>query len=197
MPHYLPPTLAPLSRRLFLATGTAALLAPRLPAAAGAVAPQLRLDGLYDELWLLKPSFDLGKDFAAVTKSGKNFAIMWEMRGCPWCKRLHLENFARANIASYVQDNFGLLQMSLRGQTEVKDFDGEKLTEESLSLKHDVNATPTFQFFKPSDASFGGELGRVGYVEPDNFLLALRFVRERGYETSNFEDWAKSHKAPA
>ncbi|MGA7327278.1 MAG: thioredoxin family protein [Rhodomicrobium sp.] len=192
MLHHTPLTL--LSRRMFVAAGGAALLAPAFSASA---APQLRLDGLFDEPWLFNPSGDLGKDFAAVTKSGKNFAILWEMRGCPWCKRLHLEIFSRPEIASYVRDNFGLLQMNLRGQTEVKDFDGERLTEESVSLKHEVNATPTFQFFKPSDASFGGELGRVGYVEPDKFLLALRFVRERGYETGNFEDWAKSHKAPA
>ncbi|MBI4723705.1 MAG: thioredoxin fold domain-containing protein [Rhodomicrobium sp.] len=183
-----------LSRRTFIASAGATLLAGSLPAFA---APQLRLDGLYEESWLVKTTGDLGKDFAAAATSKKNFAIAWEMRGCPWCKRLHMENFARPDIAAYMQDNFALLQLNIRGSRELTDFDGAKLPEESLSLKYNVMSTPAIQFFKPSDAARGRELGRIGYLKPDDFLAMLRFVREKGYEKQSFEDWVKSHKNPA
>jgi thioredoxin-related protein len=181
-----------LSRRTFVA-GAASLLTAMPPAYAS---PALDLDGLYSEPWLAKTSGSLRADFAEAARSGKNFALVWEMRGCPWCKLLHMENFAREDIASYLRANFNLLQLNLRGKRELTDFSGEKLTEEELSYKLEVNSTPTFQFFKPSDAAAGQELGRTGYLKPDELLSLLRFIREKGYEKGSYEDWAKSHKNP-
>ena len=183
-----------LTRRSFLAGAAAPLLAAAFPAAA---APGLQLDGLYSEPWLFKTSLDLGKDFAESTKSKKNFAIVWEMRGCPWCKRLHMETFSRDDVARYLQDNFNLVQLNLRGARQITDFDGRTLTEEDVSLKHDVNSTPTFQFFKPSDARVGQELGRTGFLKADDLLKLLRYIREKGYEHSKYEEWVQQHKDPS
>src|SRR5271157_4131974 len=160
-----------LSRRAFVAAGASILAG--LPSAYAS--PQLDLDGLYSEPWLAKTSGSLSTDFAEAARSGKNFALVWEMRGCAWCKLLHMENFAREDIASYLQANFSLFQLNLRGKRELTDFDGEKLTEEDLSYKLGVNSTPTFQFFRPTDAAAGQELGRAGYLKPEEFLGLLRF----------------------
>jgi thioredoxin-related protein len=183
-----------LSRRTLLAGAVASVLAGTLSAKA---APRLGLDGIYEEPWVLKSSGDLGKDFAGTVSAKKTFAIAWELRGCPWCKRLHLENYARDDIAAYMGDNFGLIQLNIQAAREIRDFDGEALSEEALSYKHGIRSTPTIQFFKPSDASKGREVGRIGYVGPDEFLRVLRFVRERGYEQGSFEDWVRTHKNPA
>ncbi len=184
----------PLSRRRLLSAAAASLVAVPF---AGNAAPQLQLDGLYSEPWLLKTSGSLSADFAQSAKSMKNFAILWEMRGCPWCKRLHMENFAREDIAAYLKDNFNLLQLNLKGTQQLTDFDGEKLTEEDLSYKYGINSTPTFQFFKPADAAKGQDLGRAGYLNPEDFLTLLRFIREKGYEKGSYEEWVKGHKDPA
>jgi thioredoxin-related protein len=182
-----------LSRRTFLA-GSASLLG----ATAGSYAsPKLDFDGLYNEPWINKSSGNLGTDFADAAKAAKNFAVLWEMRGCAWCKLLHMENFAREDIAGYLQANFTVVQLNLRGKRELVDFDGEKLTEEDLSYKSGVNSTPSFQFFRPSDAAAGQELGRAGYLKPDEFLTLLRFIREKGYEKGSYEEWIRSHKNPA
>jgi thioredoxin-related protein len=182
-----------LSRRTFVAAG-ASLLGGMAVAYAS---PQLDLDGLYNEPWLNKTSGNLSTDFAAATKSAKNFAVLWEMRGCPWCKLLHMENFAREDIAAYLQANFSLVQLNLRGKRELTGFDGEKLTEEELSYKLGVNSTPTFQFFRPTDAAAVQELGRAGYLKPGELLTLLRFIREKGYENGSYEDWIKNHRNPA
>jgi thioredoxin-related protein len=174
--------------------GAAALLTG-LPAAYAS--PKLDLDGLYNEPWLAKTSGSLRTDFVEASKLGKNFVLLWEMRGCPWCKLLHTESFAREDIGGYLQANFNLVQLNLRGKHELTDFDGQKLTEEDLSYKLDINSTPTFQFFKPSDAAAVLELGRTGYLKPGEFLNLLRFIREKGYEKGTYEDWVKSRKDPA
>jgi thioredoxin-related protein len=187
----IPPAL--LSRRTFVAGG--ALLLGGLSSAYAL--PKLDPGGLYSEPWLTKSSGNLSTDFADATKAAKNFVLLWEMSSCGWCKRLHLENFARASIAAYLQANFSLVQLNLRGHRELTDFDGARLTEEGLSYKFDVNSTPTFQFFKPSDAAAHEELARIGYVKPDEFLSLLRFIREKGYEKGSYEDWVKTRKDPA
>jgi thioredoxin-related protein len=193
MTHIGKKSSALLSRRTFVACG-----ASLLGSMAGAYAsPKLDLDGLYNEPWINKTSGNLSTDFADAAKSAKNFAVLWEMRGCPWCKILHMENFAREDIAGYLQANFTLVQLNLRGKRELIDFDGEKLTEEDLSYKFGINSTPSFQFFRPSDAAAGQELGRVGYLKPDEFLTLLRFIREKGYEKGSYEDWLRSHRNPA
>ncbi len=183
-----------LSRRSLLTAAGASLVAIPLP---GNAAPQLQLDGLYGEPWLIKTSGVLSTDFADATKSMKNFAILWEMRGCPWCKRLHLENFAREDIRGYLQANFNLLRLNLRGTQQLTGFDGEKLPEEELSYKYGVNSTPTFQFFKPADAARGQELGRAGYLNPETMLTLLRFIHEKGYEKGSYEEWVQGHKNSA
>lgn len=176
-----------------MAAGAALLAGPQ---AANAIS-RLQPDGLYSEPWLVRTSGSLATDFADASKAMKNFAIVWEMRGCPWCKLLHMENFTRPDIAAYLQTNFNLLQLNLRGTRKLTDFDSEKLTEEDLSYKYGINSTPTFQFFRPADAAIGQELGRAGYLKPDQFFALLRFIREKGYESGTFEEWATIHKNPA
>ncbi len=181
-----------LTRRSFLAGAAAAPLL-----AGAATAAELQLDGLYSEPWLFSTSRDLSKDFTEAAKSKKNFVIVWEMRGCGWCKRLHLETFASDNVARYLQDNFAAVQLNLRGKQLVTDFDGEKLSEEDLSLKRNVNSTPTFQFFKPSDARIGQELGRAGFLPAGDLLKLLRYIREKGYEHGKYEEWVRQQKDPS
>ena len=183
----------PFSRRAVLGAG-ASLLAGSLAAKA---APRPGFDGLYQEPWFLPTSTNLTTDFAETTKAKKNFAIVWEMRRCPWCARLHLENFARDRLVSYLRDNFNLVQLNIQAPREITDFDGEKLSEEALSYRYGIRSTPTIQFFAPSDAAKGREVGRIGYVESAEMLPLLRFIRERGYENGSFEDWVRTHKNPA
>ncbi len=184
-----------LSRRGFIACSGASLLTGSLQAATAAPLPGA--DGLYDEPWLTKTSADLEKDFAAATGAKKNFAIAWEMRGCPWCKRLHIENFNRPSIASYLQDNFSLIQLNVQGSREIIDTGGAKLTEKALSYKYGIDSTPTIQFFIPNEAANRRELGRAGYMLPDDFLAMLHFIREKGYEKAPFAQWAKTHTYPS
>ena len=71
----------------------ASLAAPRLRAE-----PVLSDDGLYRQPWFVESFLELGDDLQAAANSGKRFAVMWELRGCPYCRETHLVNFARKDI---------------------------------------------------------------------------------------------------
>src|SRR5947207_2867479 len=187
------------STRRELIAGSAAAVAAGLmgvPARAQAV---LSDDGLYRQPWFLESLLELGDDLDAAAKSGKRFAIAWELRGCPYCRETHLVNFARADIEDYIKANFDVLQLNIIGPRKVTDFDGAEMSEKALAAKYGVRFTPTFQFFPESAAGLKEkapdkrEVARApGYLRPDDFLALFRFVREKGYETRRFRDYLRA-----
>ena len=180
-----------------LILGGAALAGLAVPRARAAAV--LTDDGLYRQPWFLESFLELGDDLDGAAKAGKRFAVMWELRGCPYCKETHLVNFARPEIEDYIKANFEILQLNIVGSRKVKDFDGTEIGEKALAAKYGVRFTPTFQFFPESTAGLGGkapekrEVARApGYLKPDDFLALFRFVREKGYETKSFRDYLRA-----
>jgi thioredoxin-related protein len=161
--------------------------------------PILTDDGLYKEPWFLESFLDLADDLEGARKEGKRFAIMWELKGCPYCKETHFVNFAQARIADYVKGNFEVLQLNIIGSRKVTDFDGAVLSEKELAAKYGIRFTPTFQFFGEGAAALKAlpptkrEVARApGYMLPDDFLTMFRYVREKAYEGKSFRDYVKS-----
>lgn len=151
-------------------------------------------DGLYTQPWFMQTFLDLREDLAEAAAQGKRFAVLWEQRGCPYCREMHLVNLAKPTVRDYIRDNFGMLQLNLWGSREVTDFDGKVLEERELARRWRVNFTPTIQFF-PADLAAAGnrpgvdlEVARMpGYFKPFHFLSMFEFVRSGAYADGNFQ----------
>src|ERR1041384_472479 len=136
------------TRRYLLAGGVAAAVS--LAAIRARSEPTLTEDGLYRQPWFLESFLELPDDLQGAANLGKRFAIMWELRGCPYCRETHLVNFARPDIEAYIKENFEILQLNIIGSRKVTDFDGAEMTEKVLAAKYGVRFTPTLQFFPES-----------------------------------------------
>jgi thioredoxin-related protein len=185
-------------RNVILGLGSTALLG-LLRSPAHAEGPMLTDDGLYKEPWFLESFLDLADDLDGARKQGKRFVIMWELKGCPYCKETHFVNFAQPRIAEYIHANFEVLQLNIIGSRKVTDFDGKEFSEKALAAKYGVRFTPTFQFFGESPEVLKTlppekrEVARApGYMRPDDFLALFRYVREKAYENKSFLDYLKS-----
>src|ERR1041385_2984663 len=106
------------TRRNLIAGGAA--LAAGLLALRGRADAVLTEDGLYRQPWFLESFLELGDDLQGAASAGKRFAIMWELRGCPYCRETHLVNFARADIEDFVRANFDILQLNIIGSRKVR-----------------------------------------------------------------------------
>ncbi len=151
-------------------------------------------DGLYHQEWFLESFLDLREDLAEAASQGKHFVVLWEQRGCPYCRELHRVNFAKKQITDYVKTNFVVLQLNLWGSREVTDFDGKTLTEKALARRWRVSFTPTVNFFPKDPEAVAGKSGREaevfrlpGYFKPFHFLSAFQYVRESRYESQPFQ----------
>jgi thioredoxin-related protein len=178
-----------------------AVVAAALLPIAGAVRaePLATEDGLLTQDWFLQSLLELADDVSAATAAGKRFAIMWELRGCPYCRETHVKNFADPAIAEFIRTRFDVLQLNVTGQREVVDFDGARLTEKALAEKYGVRFTPTFQFFPLSADGLAGrkprerEVARAqGYLEPPQFLALFRFVADKAYEVGPLRDYLRA-----
>jgi len=183
------------TRRQMIVGGGAALLA----GGAARAAPILSEDGLHKQPWFVETFLELADDLEAARAAGKRFAVLWELRGCPYCREMHLVNFARPDIVDYVRNNFDVLQLNIVGARKVTDFDGTELGEKAFAARYQVLFTPTIQFFPETLDGLAKltpdkrEVMRIpGYLRPDDFLDVFRFVRERGYEKGSLRDFLKS-----
>ncbi|MGH6682805.1 MAG: SoxW family protein [Pseudolabrys sp.] len=188
-----------MTTRRKLLMGAASFAVPLKGLVAAHAEPILTDDGLYKEPWFLESFLELADDLEGAHKAGKRFVIMWELKGCPYCKETHFVNFAQSRISDYIKTNFEVLQLNIIGSRKVTDFDGVELSEKELAAKYNIRYTPTFQFFPERAGSLKSlpvekrEVARApGYMRPDDFLAMFRFVREKAYESKSFRDFVKS-----
>lgn len=191
-------------RDLLLGAAGGGLLAlgGRTAGAAERVEPLVNDDGLYTQPWFLHSFLDLQEDLAEAADNGKRLAVIWEQKGCPYCKEMHLVNFADPEINAYVRDNFEILQLNIHGLRETVDFDGEVLDERSMARRWGIRFTPTVHFFPEDPEGAAGQVGieaevarMPGYFKPPHFLAMFRYVREKAYEEEDFRAFLKRQQA--
>jgi len=182
-----------LSRRALLMAGGGVALA----AGPTRAAPVMTDDGFYREDWFLESFLELTDDLKSAAAAGKQLAVMWEQRGCPYCRETHLVNFAQKDIETYVRDHFEVIELNLHGSRIVTDFDGKKLGETQLAAKYGVRGTPTIQFF-PDRGDLAAlpprerEVNRIqGYLAPKDFIRMFGFVGDHAYERGSLRDYLR------
>ena len=182
-------------RRALAALGAGALALRAAPSFAKAT---LGDDGIYHMDWYLESFLDLNEDLAGATAKGKRFAILWGLKGCPACKRMHEVHMLDPKIETYIRDNSEILHLNHIGSREVTDFDGRKRSEKAFGEAYGIRFTPTVQFFPETTDGLAAKSGQArevarmpGLLEPAEFLAMFRYVREKGYETATFPDWLK------
>jgi len=156
-------------------------------------------NGLYVQDWFHESFLDMSEDLAEASEQGKHLAILWEQRGCPYCREMHAVNLGDPEIRGYIQENFTVIQLDMWGSREVTDFDGEALEERAMARKWGVHFTPTVMFFSDDPASAAGKSGREaevirmpGYFKPYHFISMFEYVRGAHYENIGFQKFIQA-----
>jgi thioredoxin-related protein len=197
-----------ITRRRFIETGsmvaTVMGMVPGLvPSVASAAAsePEMSEDGLHYQSWFMESFLELNEDIAGAADQDKHFAIIWELKGCPFCRETHRVNFANDKIRNFITTHFEVLQLNVIGSRPVTDFDGEEISEKQLASKYGIRFTPTIQFFPKSFSGIDAMAAKdreatrlAGYMPPDQFLSMFQYVAEQAYQKKTFQQYLKSAK---
>jgi thioredoxin-related protein len=151
-----------------------------------AQAAEMGDDGLHKQPWFATTFKDIAEDMETAADEGKRLAIIFEQRGCIYCRRLHEKVLSDAKVAGYIQDNFMVVQYNLYGDEEVIDLDGEELSEKQVARKWRVMFTPTVLFLpetKTTDESAGSVAVATipGTFGKGTTQHMFEWVRNKGY----------------
>lgn len=154
---------------------------------APAAATEVGDDGLHKQEWFAITFRDIADDIRTAKAQGKRLALVFEQRGCSYCRKMHEVYFEDPEIVDFIKANFMLVQYNLFGDEEVIDLDGEELTEKKAARKWGYLFTPTITFLpeepvegmpvsKAAVATMPGLLGKWTFVD------MFHWVHEKGYE---------------
>jgi len=153
-------------------------------------------DGLHKQPWFTIAFKDIAEDIETASDEGKRLALVFEQRGCIYCKAMHEKLLSDPEVTDYIKEHFMVVQYNMFGDEEVIDIDGEELTEKTAARKWGYVFTPTIVFLPdeiPEDgtvadsavATMPGSFGKW------TFLNMFRWVNEKGYESD--EHFQKYH----
>ena len=103
-------------------------------------------DGLHKEPWFSVTFRDIREDMESAKADGKRLVIIFEQRGCIYCRQMHEKVLSDPEVRDYIMKNFVVVQYNMFGDEEVTDLDGSKLTEKTAARKWGYIFTPTIVF---------------------------------------------------
>lgn len=177
-------------RKLVAAVALAGAIAQAAPAV------EIGDDGLHKEAWFTLTFRDIAEDIEAARAEGKRLALVFEQRGCIYCKKMHEEVLSDPEVRDYIAANFNVVQYNMFGSEEVTDLDGEVLTEKTAARRWSLLFTPTI-LFMPEEAPDSGTAGEAAVASMPGafgkltFLHMFEWVRAKGYEGE--EQFQKFH----
>jgi thioredoxin-related protein len=160
-------------------------------ASAPAAAAEMGDDGLHKPDWFALTFKDVAEDIQTAADEGKHLALVFEQRGCIYCKRMHEELLTDPEVSGFIEDHFMMVQYNLFGDEEVVDLDGEALTEKTAARHWGVVFTPTILFMPTELPAEGPETVNAGEAAVATmsgafgkltFLNMFRWVAENGYD---------------
>lgn len=144
---------------------------------------------LHTQPWFKHSTGDLRQDLAAARAEGKRLTLIWEQVGCVYCQKMHEVNFKQVETVALITDKFYPVQLNMRGEGRVTDFDGEEMDEAALARKHGVHGTPIIEFRDDQ----GMEVYRMpGYAEPLIFHGVFDYVNSEAYTDFELIPWLKA-----
>ncbi|MFD1696231.1 SoxW family protein [Roseibium aestuarii] len=179
------PPIPCLRSAALLAFLCAGALLPALPGTAHAV--EMGEDGLHKEPWFTVTFRDVAEDIATAQAEGKRLVLIFEQRGCIYCRQMHEKILSDPEVSDFIKANYMVVQYNMFGDEEVTDLDGETLTEKTAARKWGFVFTPTIVFL-PEEAPAEGSVSQAavatmpGAFGKLTFLNMFRWVREKGYE---------------
>jgi thioredoxin-related protein len=135
---------------------------------------------------------------AEANAEGKRLALIFEQRGCIYCRKMHEEVFVQPRVSSYIEENFFVVQLNLHGDLEVTDFDGEVLSEKDIARKWRILFTPTLMFLPEDideqlDAAQASVAVMPGAFSAGTTFDLLTWVNAKLYDTEEEGDFQRYH----
>ena len=127
----------------------------------------------------------------AEANNKKGVFIFFSMDSCPWCQKMHKEVLPKPEIIEYFSKHFINIEVNIKGNNEMVDFNGDEIEQKKFALKYKVWATPVLAFFNLEGKEI---VRRTGPANFDDFMLLAKFVATQAYKKTNFVKYKRKAK---
>jgi thioredoxin-related protein len=140
--------------------------------------------------WFKESFLEIAEDVDEAADEGKHVLLFFQLNGCPYCDRMLTEAFETDPLMGYIQKNFDVIAINVRGDRDIAFNEEVSTTEKELSEMLKVRATPGIIFLSAENKP----VVRVdGYRSPERFQLILKYVVEKAYETQTLSTYLEQH----
>ena len=136
--------------------------------------------------WFTQGFLEFDHEVSEANKAGKQVIAFFHLDECPYCVRMLDENFRTGANREFIEKNFRVTGVDIKGGIEVTWADGQTYTESELTRQLGVYGTPSVVFLDPTGTKV---LHLNGYRDPVAFRQALDFVQGRHYREMSFSDY--------
>lgn len=120
-----------------------------------------------------------------AAQQNKKVMVFAEADWCPYCKRMHKEVFPDKSVQDSLKKYFYAVRLDVESYKKVT-FNGRTFTQQSLSGKFRVSATPT-TIFLDSDGNILGT--QPGFLRSDIFDKLLAYVGAEQFRKQSFKKY--------
>lgn len=142
--------------------------------------------------WFKHSFLNFKDEVNEARQSGRHILVFMDLNDCPYCARMLDENFHQGENKPYLQKNFDVIAVNIRGDAEVTWIDGTTYTEQELALKLKFFGTPTFLFISPDGKQV---LQLSGYRSPATLRHALEYVHTKAYRDQSLSSYIEKKQA--
>jgi len=144
--------------------------------------------------WFKQSFLNFKDEVDEARQAGRHVLVFMDLNDCPYCARTLDENFRQGENMAYIQKNFDVIAVNIRGDAEVTWIDGATYTEQDLALKLKVVGTPALVFIDPD----GNKVLQLnGYRTPPTLRYALEYVHDKAYRDQSLAAYiVKKQPAP-
>lgn len=137
---------------------------------------------------------DFSEELANAKEQGKKgIFLFFEMDECPFCHYMKINVLNQPGVQEYYRENFLSFAVDIEGDVEIRDFNGEAMTQKDFAFKkHRVRATPVLAFFDLDGKRVHRHTGKTSGIE--EFMLMGKFVAEGHYGTTTFTRYKRQAK---
>jgi len=142
--------------------------------------------------WFKQSFMDMDEDVEEAKDENKHVMLFMTLKFCPYCTKMLKNNFIEgAKNQPYIEENFDVIGIDIKGSKEITVNEDLTLTESEYAKYLNVQYTPTIIFLDQNNKI----LVRVnGYRSSENFKYILDFVKNKEYKNMTLTQYIEKVK---
>lgn len=141
--------------------------------------------------WFKESFLEINEDVEEANAENKHVILFMELNGCPYCYKMVEENFRNAPYQAFIQENFDVIALNVKGDREVALNEETTATEKEIAEQLGVRFTPGLVFL---DSESKPVVKVSGYRNVRDFRVILNYVQQKAYKTQKLADYIRSQK---